>query len=42
MIKVGDDVIPRDPKGEGDYEDVKKSKFSGRYYCVHEENINGY
>ena len=26
MLEVGDDVTPRDPKGEGDYEDVKISK----------------
>ena len=42
MIKVVDDVIPRDPKGEGGYKDVKISKHSGRYYYVHEENIYGY
>ena len=38
MIKVGENVTPRDPKGEGGYEDIKILKCSGRYYCVHEEN----
>ena len=36
LLKVGEDVTPRDPKGEGGYEDIKFSKSSGRYYCVHE------
>ena len=27
MLKVGDDVTSRDPKGEGGYEDVKISKY---------------
>ena len=29
MLKVGDDVIPRDTKGEGGYKDVKISKILG-------------
>ena len=29
MLKVGEDVTPRDPKGEGGYEDVKISKYLG-------------
>ena len=34
MLKVGGDVTPGDPKGEGGYEDIKISKRSGRYCCV--------
>ena len=37
MLGVGYNITPRDPKGEGGYEDIKFSKCSGRYYCVHEE-----
>ena len=29
MLKVGDDVTPRDQKGEGGYEDAEISKFLG-------------
>ena len=29
MLKVGDDVTPRDPKGGGGYEDIKISKILG-------------
>ena len=29
MLKVGDDVTPRDPKGEGDYEEIKISSVLG-------------
>ena len=29
MLKVGDNVTPRDPKREGGYEDVKFSKKMG-------------
>ena len=38
MLKVGDDVTPRDPNEEGSYEEIKISNFSGRHYCVCEEN----
>ena len=35
MLKVGGDVTPRDPKGEGGYEDVKISKISwGTTACM--------
>ena len=31
LLEVGEDVIPRDPKGEGGYEDAKISKRYMRY-----------
>ena len=37
MLKVGDNVTPRDPKGEGGCEGVKISKIYRRYYFVHEK-----
>ena len=36
VLKVGDDVTPIYPKGEGGYEDIKISKCYGRYCCVYE------
>ena len=35
MLKVGGDVIPRDPKGEGGYEDVKiPNVLDGTAACI--------
>ena len=37
VLYDGKDVTLRDSKGEGGNKDIKISKISQRYYCVHEE-----